>query len=355
MVPTTGDVCTYTGGGTQDFNLQVSDKWGSSGKKAKLQALLEDGLDAALLGVLTTGSGAGEAASSIKVGNLTAKLGPPSGAATSAIDKLGIKIGGQTEDLAISDALKATGLSWRPWAGQAAGLAALPIHADLPTLQIAKTVDLSRQGYLSDGADAAVAAARLTVLKVKPVATEVAELAAQLAGTETAAPLLTVLLASGVTPAASEVGGAAKKAADRVAEALWAALAGAPSAVVDDAVKQMASASSLGLSRSPGLAGSALREALGTPSNSNITHRGQTTLISPFRRRGRAARRRSCSRRRRPSRDAARFVSLPRATRGCQISDGRRLQKSRALGVDGTNFLTAPVGSATLVTAVLGN
>ena len=96
VVPTTGDVCTYTGGGTQDFNLQVSDKWGSSGKKAKLQALLDDGLDAALLGVLATGSGAGEAASSIKVGTLTAKLGPPSGAATSAIDKLGIKIGGQT-------------------------------------------------------------------------------------------------------------------------------------------------------------------------------------------------------------------------------------------------------------------
>ena len=52
-----------------------------------------------MLGVLTTGSGAGSAASSIKVGAMAAKLGPPSGVAASAIDKVGLKIGGQTEDL----------------------------------------------------------------------------------------------------------------------------------------------------------------------------------------------------------------------------------------------------------------
>ena len=32
---------------------------------------------------------------------MAAKLGPPSGVAASTIDKLGLKIGGQTEDLAI--------------------------------------------------------------------------------------------------------------------------------------------------------------------------------------------------------------------------------------------------------------
>ena len=64
-------------------------------------------------------------------------------------------------------------------------------------------------------------------------------------------------------------------------------------------------------------------------------------------RRGRAARRRSCSRRRRPSRDAARFVSLPRRARdgarapgsphcalrrGCRLPRGCRTRRSPRKG-----------------------
>ena len=111
MIPTVSEVCTYTGGGTQDYSIVVSDKWSASGKKAKLQQLLEDGLDAVLLGVLTTGSGSGSAAKTIKVGAMAAKLGPPSGAAASAIDKLGLRIGGQTEDLSIDGQSRPAGFS----------------------------------------------------------------------------------------------------------------------------------------------------------------------------------------------------------------------------------------------------
>ena len=43
MVPTVSEVCTFTGGATQDYSITISNEWSASGKKAELQQLLDDG------------------------------------------------------------------------------------------------------------------------------------------------------------------------------------------------------------------------------------------------------------------------------------------------------------------------
>jgi len=187
--------------------LQVAKKWDQLGspQTVGVAELCSQGLDGAILGILSLPTAAGAAAGELKIGALAAKIEPPASSGGGAVQSVSIVAGGSTVEKTVDEAVQALGLQWRPWAGRPGGLAAVPAHADLVEVAAAKATVLLPDAVVgpiaSVGSAGLLARAALTNLGLFDASGEVTagELAGFLtaaAGVGQAAPMLAVILAA---------------------------------------------------------------------------------------------------------------------------------------------------------------
>ena len=177
-VPVQGDVAVL--GAAPKIHLVNA--WGQAAKAKAVTELVREGLSGAVLGVLSTDSGAGLRAS-LKWNSMPAELRPGPVGPTS---KVSVKVAGALAVKPIKTALAELKLSWRPWAGQPGGLAARPEAAGLPKTAEAAAAEVLASD-MGTGPRAAMAITALVSLGVMVdgaagVESTAGELAAFMAG-----------------------------------------------------------------------------------------------------------------------------------------------------------------------------
>ena len=187
--------------------LQVAKKWDQLGspQTVGVAELCIQGLDGALLGILSLPTAAGAAAGELKIGALAAKIEPPAASGGSTVQSVSIVAGGSTVEKTVAEAVQALGLQWRPWAGRPGGLAAIPSHADLVPLATADPTILTADAVVGPSASVGnaglLARAALSNLELldssgETTVKQIAGFLTAAAGLEQAAPMVAVVLAA---------------------------------------------------------------------------------------------------------------------------------------------------------------
>ena len=248
-VPARAECVTKTGTGEHKVSIVQSGNDGN-GTATKLSDMRggEWSVTHAVRAVLTSSQGAAGAEASLFVTGIPATLTPKAGA---QLTHLVLSVGGAASELPVEDALKAAGLSWRPWNGCTAKEAIVPAGDGLPDLAGArvKAVNLITIAGSDDfRAQTAVQALGIASTTSQSSIGDVANIIASWAGYADAADAMAVILAS--VAATSARCAKAHAAARALVTALRSELAALTSEQMAEVAKLRSQLTSIGLAPS---------------------------------------------------------------------------------------------------------